>query len=81
MLAQRFAGLLPPLTESQALESAAVLSVCGAFVPQRWGQRMLRTPHHSASSAALVGGGVRRQIRRDASRFSTTGAHYVRPTG
>jgi magnesium chelatase family protein len=57
MLAQRFAGLLPPLTESQALESAAVLSVCGAFVPQRWGQRVLRTPHHSASSAALVGGG------------------------
>ena len=57
MLAQRFTGLLPPLAESQALESAAVLSVCGAFVPQRWGQRVLRTPHHSASSAALVGGG------------------------
>jgi magnesium chelatase family protein len=57
MLAQRFTGLLPPLTEYQALESAAVLSVCGAFVPQRWGQRVLRSPHHSASSAALVGGG------------------------
>jgi len=58
MLAQRFAGLLPPLSESQALESAAVLSLNGAFDPQRWGQRVLRSPHHSASSVALVGGGT-----------------------
>jgi len=57
MLAQRFAGLLPPLSEMQALESAAVLSLNGAFDPQRWGQRVLRSPHHSASSVALVGGG------------------------
>jgi len=57
MLAQRFAGLLPPLSETQALESAAVLSLNGAFDPQRWGQRVLRSPHHSASSVALVGGG------------------------
>ncbi len=57
MLAQRFTSLLPPLTETQALESAAVLSVSGAFVPQRWRQRVLRSPHHSASSVALVGGG------------------------
>ena len=57
MLAQRFAGLLPPLSEPQALESAAVLSLTGAFSAARWGQRVLRSPHHSASSAALVGGG------------------------
>jgi magnesium chelatase family protein len=57
MLAQRFAGLLPPLAEQQALESAAVLSLSGAFDASRWGQRVLRTPHHSASSVALVGGG------------------------
>jgi magnesium chelatase family protein len=57
MLAQRLAGLLPPLTEQQALESAAVQSVDGAFDPRRWMQRVLRTPHHSASSVALVGGG------------------------
>ncbi|HJV59965.1 MAG TPA: YifB family Mg chelatase-like AAA ATPase [Albitalea sp.] len=57
MLAQRFPGLLPPLTEPQALESAAVLSLTGGFDPSRWGQRVLRSPHHSASSAALVGGG------------------------
>ena len=57
MLAQRFAALLPPLTHDEALESAAMLSLAGAFAPERWGQRVLRAPHHSASSAALVGGG------------------------
>jgi len=57
MLAQRFASVLPPLDEEQALESAAVLSLCGAFDAARWAQRPCRAPHHSASSAALVGGG------------------------
>ena len=57
MLAQRFASLLPALSQHEALESAAVLSLTGAFSPANWGRRVLRTPHHSASSAALVGGG------------------------
>jgi len=57
MLAQRFAGLLPPMTQDDALESAAVLSLTGAFTHARWGQRVLRSPHHTASSVALVGGG------------------------
>ena len=57
MLAQRLPGLLPPLSEEEALESAAMLSLAGAFDPARWGQRVLRAPHHSASSVALVGGG------------------------
>ena len=57
MLAQRFTGLLPMLCEDQALESAAVLSLTGHFDVSRWGQRVLRTPHHTASSVALVGGG------------------------
>ena len=57
MLAQRFAGLLPALTHDEALESAAILSLTGGFKPERWGQRVLRAPHHSASSVALVGGG------------------------
>jgi magnesium chelatase family protein len=57
MLAQRFAGLLPPLETEAALESAAVLSLTGAFTPERWRQRAYRSPHHSASSVALVGGG------------------------
>ena len=57
MLAQRLPGLLPPLSEEEALESAAVLSLAGQFKPERWGQRVMRAPHHSASSVALVGGG------------------------
>jgi magnesium chelatase family protein len=57
MLAQRFPGLLPALSADQALESAALLSLAGAFAPARWGRRVLRAPHHSASSAARVGGG------------------------
>ncbi len=57
MLAQRFVGLLPRLSEAQALESAALLSLTGAFRVSQWGQRVLRSPHHTASSVALVGGG------------------------
>jgi magnesium chelatase family protein len=57
MLAQRLAGLLPPLTEAEALESAAILSLNGQFDARRWGLRVLRAPHHSASPVALVGGG------------------------
>ena len=57
MLARRLAGLLPPLSHDDALESAAILSVAGVFSAARWGERVLRAPHHTASAAALVGGG------------------------
>jgi magnesium chelatase family protein len=57
MLAQRFAGILPPMTTDEALESAAVLSLVGQFAPQRWATRMFRAPHHTSSAVALVGGG------------------------
>ena len=57
MLAQRLPGLLPPLDDDAALESAAVLSLAGQFDLARWGQRPVRAPHHSASSVALGGGG------------------------
>jgi len=57
MLAQRLPGLLPALDDEAALESAAVLSLAGQFDIARWGQRPFRSPHHSASSVALVGGG------------------------
>ncbi len=57
MLAHRFAGLLPPMTVSEALESAAVASLAGSFKQERWGLRPTCTPHHSASAVALVGGG------------------------
>ncbi|MBV8604102.1 MAG: YifB family Mg chelatase-like AAA ATPase, partial [Pelomonas sp.] len=58
MLAQRLAGLLPPLGEDEAQESAAMLSLAGLFTPAAWGRRVFRAPHHSASSVALVGGGT-----------------------
>jgi magnesium chelatase family protein len=58
MLAARFPGILPPLVEAEALEVAAVHSVSSAgFDALRWGERPFRAPHHSASGAALVGGG------------------------
>ena len=57
MLAQRFADVLPRLTDEQALDSAAVLSLAGRFDPACWARRPLRAPHHSATAAALVGGG------------------------
>jgi magnesium chelatase family protein len=57
MLARRLPALMPPLTELQALESAAVLSLVGTFDPARWRERTFRAPHASASAVALVGGG------------------------
>jgi magnesium chelatase family protein len=59
MLASRLAGILPPMTEAEALEAAAVRSVSGVepFDPGRWRERPFRSPHHTASGVALVGGG------------------------
>jgi magnesium chelatase family protein len=57
MLAQRFAGLLPPMTTDEALQSAAVASLGGSFTLDKWSQRPTRHPHHTASAVALVGGG------------------------
>jgi magnesium chelatase family protein len=57
MLASRLPGLLPPMTQEAALESAAVLSLAGKFSPGDFGRHPYRSPHHTASSAALVGGG------------------------
>jgi magnesium chelatase family protein len=57
MLAQRFAGLLPAMDLTECLESAAVASLVGRFAPQDWGRRPVRSPHHTATSVALVGGG------------------------
>ncbi len=58
MLASRLAGILPPLAEAEALEAAAVASVCGMTLdPARFRERRFRSPHHTASAVALVGGG------------------------
>ncbi|MCR6664613.1 MAG: YifB family Mg chelatase-like AAA ATPase [Methyloversatilis sp.] len=58
MLAARFTGLLPDMDEAEALDTAAVLSGAGLFDPAALGRRPFRAPHHSASAAALVGGGA-----------------------
>ncbi|HEU0258331.1 MAG TPA: YifB family Mg chelatase-like AAA ATPase [Burkholderiales bacterium] len=59
MLAARFPGILPELSEAEALEIAAIHSVsANGFETVRWGERPYRAPHHSASAAALVGGGM-----------------------
>ncbi len=58
MLACRLPGLLPPLAPEQALEVAAVHSLSSqGFRVQDWGRRPFRSPHHTASAVALVGGG------------------------
>lgn len=67
MLAQRFAGLLPPMNTEEALDCAAMLGLGGfaggssegsSQVLQQWGQRPTRSPHHTATAPALVGGGA-----------------------
>ena len=57
MLASRFAGILPSMTESEALESAAIQSLNGNYKLENWKRRPFRSPHHTASGVALVGGG------------------------
>jgi magnesium chelatase family protein len=57
MLAARLPGLLPPMTDDEALSSAALLSASRVgFTPSQWRQRPFRAPHHSSSAPALVGG-------------------------
>jgi magnesium chelatase family protein len=57
MLASRLPGILPPLNNQQALEVASIYSVAGKGLRQPIWARPFRAPHHTASSAALVGGG------------------------
>ena len=58
MLAQRLPGILPAMSEREALASAAVQSLGSAgFEVRNWRRRPFRAPHHTASAVALVGGG------------------------
>ncbi len=58
MLAKRLPGILPPLSESEALETAAINSLLGKPLDlTRWLERPFRSPHHTATAVALVGGG------------------------
>ncbi|MFC3908773.1 YifB family Mg chelatase-like AAA ATPase [Legionella dresdenensis] len=58
MLAKRFSTLLPELSETEALECAAINSIRGRRPDyQEWRTPPFRAPHHTASPIALVGGG------------------------
>lgn len=58
MLASRLPSILPPLTEAQALENAALMSISyRGFDGKSWRKVPFRSPHHTSSSVALVGGG------------------------
>jgi magnesium chelatase family protein len=60
LLASRLPGILPEMSEAEALETAAIASICDqAIDPASWRQRRFRAPHHTASAVALVGGGSR----------------------
>jgi magnesium chelatase family protein len=58
MLAQRLPGLLPPLEGDDALDVASIASASSrGFEPRQFGHRPFRAPHHTASAAAIIGGG------------------------
>jgi magnesium chelatase family protein len=58
MLAERLPGILPPMTREEALGAAVMQSLGSAgFDIANWGRRPFRSPHHTASAVALVGGG------------------------
>ena len=58
LLAARLPGILPEASEEEALETAALASISGrGFDASRWRQRPFRSPHHSSSAVALIGGG------------------------
>src|SRR6202012_5221412 len=68
--------LLPPLTESEALEVASIASVSASgFDAGEFGKRPFRSPHHSASGPALVGGGSR--ARPGGSRLAHPGVLFL----
>ena len=58
LLASRLPGILPEMSEADALEAAAIQSISGRPIDTaRWKRRPFRAPHHTASAVALVGGG------------------------
>jgi magnesium chelatase family protein len=60
MMAARLPGLLPPLTPGELLETSMVHSIAGLIARGQLSRaRPFRTPHHSASMAALTGGGLK----------------------
>lgn len=58
MLASRLPSILPPLEPREALQVAAIQSVAHGMIDKDWQRRPFRSPHHTASAVALVGGGA-----------------------
>ena len=64
MLAQRLPGIMPKLTPSEILECSMVASVAGKIKDGLLvKERPFRSPHHSCTTAAMVGGGVGRKVK------------------
>jgi magnesium chelatase family protein len=59
MLARRLPGILPPLSADEAVETAVIHSAAGLPAEEAIARRPFRSPHHTASEVALVGGGQR----------------------
>ncbi len=57
MLASRLPGILPEMTEEEAIETASIASITQNLSTENWKQRPFRSPHHTTSAVALVGGG------------------------
>lgn len=58
MLAMRLSGLLPPMNDDEAQQTASIYSLTDTILPHNnWRTRPFRMPHHSSSLAALIGGG------------------------
>jgi len=71
MLAQRLPELLPPLDKAESMELAAIAAARGlAFDPSTYGRRPFRSPHHTTSAHAMIGGG------RNAQPGEVTLAHH-----
>ncbi len=59
MLARRFPTIMPPMTESEIVESTKIYSAAGMLDGSPIIERPFRSPHHSASTASIVGGGAK----------------------
>lgn len=58
MLAKRFPGILPPLTQEESLEITKIYSICNLIGKSKLlTKRPFRDPHHTISDVALIGGG------------------------
>ncbi len=77
MLAARFPGLLPQMTQQEALESAAMQSLGGMFEVENWKRRPYRSPHHTASAVAMVGGGVSSNAICDRTQLIANAHQYL----